>query len=798
MFAFMPSFQAFAAAPTAETASSVEKKDETPVPIRRAPFYKLIDSRRKETKDSPIRVGFRGCEGSGDTDQKETAKLMDKHVTESNADFTVSAGDMLYDDGAESARDPAFDALIHGMYKSRKVCFASLGNHDLNFHGTGNNFGGNVKQETIDYYLRHTILDKDGNEDPKKIAILKQDVLDLAEMEAAGMDFVMPDRFYGYEYRGIEFLHADSNLFAKEFLALHEEKDSEFVRKKDVDTSINGAAWLEERLNMNPDKPKVVIWHHPLEAVNKLAYLADTHLYLDKQINPETKLSDYQKFNKIFKDEKAADEGHGKILRRALEKMGLLSKIKAFYVAHNHAMYQLKFHDLFQIVVGGGGGENQPQYNFNLPEAVEFYSAKLAATDANKHGFVLAEFDPGNGYSITNTFYHCDESIVKMSEKNISLRAGEEDPEVTKLRNIVLSACDKCFNNNPYIPSWISAQAGRLPASWGYARDVLESFTLRPDLRRIQDLKQIFHSFKVEPLQYYLAALKSTLASIAMLPGNTTLEVFLNEHFKKAYDMTYAEYRAKHTPEKKADSPKQSAESTTPVLQIDSSPKTPASTAASVLKVLSPKVSPSALKRLTPKTSGTSAAQEPPIELKDFRQKTPSPKKALFSADEAIIAKGRLRLAVCTACAEYENFIRVKKSGHGKRGKERVANIRQFFADKTYEQFVFENILETLKSNLTYKLLKPGKNSLFDFINQNLELQFEISYQNLIDNPRRILDKIRPPKSAPIAIKSSRTVGSSASAGGLYATSPPLSCSIEARTAVGSPYENVTLPSARS
>jgi hypothetical protein len=254
---------------TSAPESKLPKVDEpTPVPVRPAPHYTIVD--HEESKSAPIRILMRGCEGEGTEAQRTIAAFWNEKCKELKPHWTVTAGDMIYTHGATSPIDPNFKTMIHDMYTADTICFQTLGNHDLNLCRKGLQ-NGNVDPSKAEHFLKHTIL-SEGKEDPRKIAILKGTTFDTKEMLAAGMRDIMPAPFYSYENRGVLFCHANSNKFAKDFLELYERKSEKdpWVRKTSVDPLTNQAAWLEEKIKNSP-RPVIVIWHAPLVEMNKIA-----------------------------------------------------------------------------------------------------------------------------------------------------------------------------------------------------------------------------------------------------------------------------------------------------------------------------------------------------------------------------------------------------------------------------------------------------------------------------------------------------------------------------------------------
>lgn len=738
-------------APPIEPSIAIQSQDAkaktaTPatLPIKRAPFYKVFRTRddykahlakqNSETKDEkeskiskPINILFRGCDGTGDEIQAAVTKRFNEVSQElkdqgSEVDFYIHLGDSVYPNGPESATDERFK-----LFKKygNKVCFYTFGNHDGNKHN-GEKIGFDIDEDKIEYYLKQTIL-TDGKEDQVKMDILKEDYLILDEMEKAGMTLVAPDVFYGYEFEGVEFYHGNSNQFAKDFLSLFEKKSEKgpYERKKDID-STNQAVFFENRLNLQAtDKPKVVSQHVPFDPVNKLAFAPDTHIFINLI------KENIEKLDAILGEGTSKLE-HGAILKKMYAHLGILDKPEIYFAAHQHAMCEVIEDDLRVAVAGGGGETSQSQLHFGKL-CVPFYSAEKGdettpTQKAEKHGFVHTQIQKTeSGLKVTNRFHHCDRSVIQFSGDKTADRAHDEDHQITIFRDTVLAACADCFKaNSAYAPYSVIAQFLRINnnSRFAFVRKLVSSSTPLDDFTRIQRLCTEFHALTTQALRDeesvklkdYVQLLTKTVAAITtMLPSDKTLTVFLDKRFNDAFGKSYQNYVNTFYGKQKMPAKIDVTASSAPLEIKSGCGPSPV--------IVSPAVA------------------------------TPSETKSLFSKENELRAKKKLRDVVTKGCNEYKKFLASKPKsspeGYIRRtagfvsgffqGPDVATTITEYFSSAENSSKLVQLDLEFLQKQFAMDTNQDKNNSLLAFFNKELREFCGASFDQVIKNPKIFL-----------------------------------------------------------
>jgi hypothetical protein len=416
--------------------------------------YKLLDTRPPregksagKTASSDIYFHVLGCGGNGQNPQREVAALMNQIASQSNRKpkFIVLLGDNFYDNGIDSAMDPAFDTNFYSVYQNKRLtqlagtpCFVIPGNHDHNLHYWGTR-GNKNDFKKIAAQVNHSFLEN-GVESVERVAMYQNQVIDLAHLPS----WNMPRRYYSCTIEAeekkesnLELFFIDSSTYVKDFLNAEE-------LKSEKENPANQANWLRRIASQNLDAIKLLFLHHPLYTVDKRLTASDAYLYLT--------LDEIKRLNDL-----GINGNYNDMLYAILQRHRL--KFDATFCAHTHAMSYYyndeKNSELCQVISGGGGGHLSDRYNFR--------DRKHLSSFSKKYGFVDVTVDR---VSRELTFdYHCiGQPQLRFTNKssNFVRNAREEKREVTLLREIVTEACELYYDflANSASQHWSAAWLG--------------------------------------------------------------------------------------------------------------------------------------------------------------------------------------------------------------------------------------------------------------------------------------------------------------------------------------------------
>lgn len=309
-------------------------------------IYKLI---RSNGDTRPFRFFALGCQGAGNTLQKQVANLMAQIASEEmhKPDFILLLGDNIYRSGARRPNDRGFLSAFENIYCDLALpCFGILGNHDENLQAFALMLGGLQRgYNEVAYTYYH---DPEG-----KQVLFANGELPLDKVNG----WQIPSPFYGLDCGNTVIFCINSNHYVNDFLDTEINHDT---------NSYNQANWLKAEVNRAKTQGKQVILalHHPLFTTGRREYRTDFNLYFTSKAERERVLNYF-----MLKKQPS----YNKLLRLIFEKQRLI--FDAVLAAHDHSLsyynntdtesdYDDEEYPLRQFILGGGGGVLQRRLNF--------------------------------------------------------------------------------------------------------------------------------------------------------------------------------------------------------------------------------------------------------------------------------------------------------------------------------------------------------------------------------------------------------------------------------------------------
>jgi hypothetical protein len=495
-----------------EALLNATKKTEATDPVHYPKTYQLIDSRTidsEEKNSSVFSFYVLGCIGEKGEAQKQVAELMNDIATKNGKPkCIIFLGDNFYPRGAISPDDPVFKEQFDLIYQAENLdaikdipCFFIAGNHCHNiFRWGGGDRGWSIDYQRIEAQIKHTFRDED-KENPNKVKLYEQDVLDLATLQP----WNMPRRFYKLvSGENIELYFLDTNTYVRDYLFSLEDKDS---------NPNNQAVWLKREMRKNEKAVKLAFHHHARFTVGKRFFYSDADLYLTP--------SDFKKLDGL-----GIKGNYNQIIDQILRRERFV--FDANYSAHDHSMYYYIDDNVCQVVSGGGGGELQERESFIDSEKVPCF--------LKQNGFVSVNVNPyaDKQCRVMNDIYSVEHHHLQFSNNSTSpyRRAPIEDPLHNQLWRALLIASHQYLNHCKYSMGFFTKVSNTM------ARKIYL------DPSQVNEFINFLNGFE----GFMLFEIVHNLNSLFLLEGAGTYKNFIDDAFKsEKIGMTLDAFIAKNT-----------------------------------------------------------------------------------------------------------------------------------------------------------------------------------------------------------------------------------------------------------
>lgn len=412
----------------------------------RLPFVYTITSQDQAfTKDFNV-VGW-GCAGNGGKAQMETSLLQNTNHSSDKPVVRFSLGDNFYRNGVTDKDDKAFNKLFYVPYgkKGSKIdriptpTFVATGNHDHNFSAENklDLISSAVMRVAhtgplrMNPQIEHTF---DKKNDINGAFHQKNRYGGTVELEKLNT-FNMFHNAYTVELGKTDFIIVDSSRVIQDLL--------DFLRNPQVFNGYNNqVAWLYLAIKKhNPERPKVLCWHHPIKTWGGRFNKSDLSKYEIKQSDLD-ELARHGFVDNSGLPFKVNAVNLNTLLLHFLEKLDL--RVDALWCAHDHDQYvavQLSPVVPIQIVAGGGGGKRQARA---CPDKVEFFVKEhgYSCLNISKDGHLLGFKIYGLESKAAWNFGADGKIIIKPYPDN----------NAETLRQALLQACDTYYSQTEEVP----------------------------------------------------------------------------------------------------------------------------------------------------------------------------------------------------------------------------------------------------------------------------------------------------------------------------------------------------------
>ncbi len=472
--------------------------------------YKLINSEQKNSAD--LRFCVFGCMGTGGTDQKAVAKLLQEKVAtmkeSEKPEFIIILGDNFYNNGVDDPKDKAFNNNFHNIYYPENSalrgipCFVIPGNHDHNLHrGFSGKTNGLTHFKKIEAQIQHTYNDNNIHASYNDIsrenvvAMFDSKVLDLAKLP----QWNMPRRAYAITKNAVIMLMLDSSAYVQGYLKFLESKDEN-----------NQATWVDrlEKKAKSEGKRVIFCMHHPLVTAGTHSADKDLEIYLAKE-----------EIEKLRKNGIAGENYNQVLYEIMLKKQKLEPDLVCSAHDHSMAYFLEKVVGLRQLISGGGGGPLQPRTG--LKEGSDLICSVI------EHGFVMATV-PAEEKEITLELVGVKGSHLKIKHLSGEFiredRVEEKDNDIKILREIISVAYQKYF-------AFLREQ-NKKTLSHGQ-EGIANADFLMNFINRVKPLS-------VEDIVCQIQSLHDDRVS---KPSKHSLVTFIDKEFQDKFKINYASYR---------------------------------------------------------------------------------------------------------------------------------------------------------------------------------------------------------------------------------------------------------------
>lgn len=383
--------------------------------------------RLKGHKDNP-RIFVTGCGGES-LGQHQVALLMDLVAEQEGApDFVLVLGDNIYENGADSPNDPAFNTFFHDVYPillhmQEVPYYVILGNHDGKYHKKASltkKLTSNIKQgrEVEKNEVIHTYVSDAYGSTQEKIHQYSQPELNLKNSQP----WNMPHFFYSLIIGEVQLFCINSNSYPKDYLTLisdHPDKN-------------NQAVWLltEYRKAKNSGRKMLLALHHPFHTEGKRAdpQEFDAYQYLSSEEIKNLNFylgTNTESYNELLKQIFIYQEMHFDMILAAHD----------HYLSYfnNQADVNADY-KICQLKTGGGGGK--------LQKRTSAKDHPYVGCCLENHGFAAISFTSASPNLFEIDIYSTKDHHIKFTHHNhIAVQLACDNEEVSLIQDYVLKAC---------------------------------------------------------------------------------------------------------------------------------------------------------------------------------------------------------------------------------------------------------------------------------------------------------------------------------------------------------------------